>query len=727
MTAAHSCCNTCHRQRRWAPFETTESGGMVMILKTALLLPSLLLLAATSKAEIAVAPVPVISKDWKLDACVASTTATLKAVSYRLEVAIDPDHLRPLEIRIVPSGAMTPSLLAATFALDKKTIYAFAPLIDGAVDELWNIPRGTLPLITYLKREAKLQMNLIDGAKGAKISFSLNGSTAALSALQKQCNAAQEFSADGFERAFLPAVVANVDPSRLQAADTAKLRDLVKTALAAFRSSNDTQSQLNALSNQYLAQITEFEQLTSNLDKLTHDTVVRLNRRRADAQANIDRSNVEIPQLKAQVASLEAALAPANQALAQAQSAIAPMYPMLKRYQDVVDDADSAVSAAQADVSRAQTYEAQTRTRLQDDIDGVNKAANAVAAVQNEINSLRNDIQNATNNVDQLRRVANDAQSRVQGFNKFSEIQRRLSSDSRLGSIESSLRDAQNRMADGQRHISDAEADRARFNGDLHNCQAVAGKDCSHELDLSNREFNSLQNTIRDLQSQRDNFRSTVEREVDNDYNQLIREHNDALTRVNDAQAQTNQIVSQFNQAQNSDLPQAQRNLSAWQNARAQADSDVRSAQSGTSTAQRNLANARSDLDTTEARRDQWMASSGYNQRAATLDADQATVDSIKSKLNSLDNGIASREKLIRDETQSLADTEVQMQNALASIKQKEDRSVEVQKLLVPYFQQRDALAALKAVSDKAFSDAQISFAGGLPQAVSVVTPIAAK
>jgi hypothetical protein len=60
------------------------------------------------------------------------------------------------------------------------------------------------------------------------------------------------------------------------------------------------------------------------------------------------------------------------------------------------------------------------------------------------------------------------------------------------------------------------------------------------------------------------------------------------------------------------------------------------------------------------------------------------------------------------------------MQVALATIKQKESRSAEVQKLLAPYFQSRDALVAQKATSDQSFKDAQAAFAQGVQPAAAL-------
>jgi predicted nucleic acid-binding Zn-ribbon protein len=678
---------------------------------------------------------PSVSKDWTLDSCVASTSLTDKTGTYRLEVAIDPTHTMPLEVRIVPSITVA----GARIVIDKKTVYAFAPEANGT---LWNIPRGTLDLIKYLKREAKAAVDL----NGVKIAFSLRGSTTALQALQKTCNGAAEFGSDGFERAFLPAVVANIDPTLLPASQVEVLRGLVRDALAAFRSSANSQVALNALSAQFLAQIAEFEQLHRNLDKLTHETMVGLQKRHDDATANIARAQTEIPQLKTQVAQQEAALQPANTTLEQAKADLAPMRAELQRYQSAVDDAEAEVSSRESALSQAQQYESSTRSRLQDAINGIAQSSANITTLQNQIASRRNDWNNANSQAEQLRRSASDATSTRQRFDRNYEVQRRLQSDSRLSSIEFSLRDAQSRLPGAQDHISQAEADRSRFAGEYSQCQTVVGRDCSRERDLADRaelrltqasnEFRDLQSHIRDLENQRDNFRSTIESEVNRDYDDLVRQEREAQTRADRATADANSIVNEINRMQSIDLPQAQANLSAWQNARAQADADVRSAMNGTAVAQRNLENARSGVDAAAARRDSWRQSSGYNAKAHAVSAAQDVVDKINATLSSLDKAIAAREKLIRDETKSLADTEAQMQAALALIQQKEARSAEVQKMLQPYFTQRDVLVAQKNASDAAFASAQSAFAAALQPAVPpapaptpapVAPPVAAK
>ena len=322
-------------------------------------------------------------------------------------------------------------------------------------------------------------------------------------------------------------------------------------------------------------------------------------------------------------------------------------------------------------------------------------------------------------------------------FDRTSEVQRRMSTDPRPISIDNQLRDAQNRIAGAQQHINDAMTDKQNFDNQLSQCRAVAAQDCSREDDLARRAdqrlsqarnlMNDLNNTINNLQSQRTNFRQVIESEVARDYDVLVRNENDAVAKLNDARSAAQRVANDLSQAQGPDLQAAQSNLVQWQNARAQADSDVRNAVNGTASASRNLSAAQNDESAAEARMESWKQSSGYASRQRAVSSAQATVDRISSTLNSLDRGITSRQKLIRDETASLADTEKQMQVALSTIAQKEARSGEVAKMLAPYYAQRDVLTAAKAVADQAFRDAQVAFAAGLqPVAAPVVTaPVA--
>lgn len=690
------------------------------------------------------APPPIISKDWQVDtaACIASTSATLNMTTFRLEVAVDKLKSRPVELRIVPSAQVVPATLGIKFALDKKTTYAFAPIAPEAgatANSFWNIPRGTKDFLSYLKRENKLAVSLLDGTAAVPLAlaFSLRGSSASLDKLQKNCNANLDLTDDGFERAFLPTIVATVDPTKLKVTDTASLRDLVAAALLAFKSSADSQVQLNAISKQYLKQIAEFEKLRSNLDKLTNDTVVKLNLRRQQSQASIDKANVEIPQFKDMIRQQEADLANANAAVDAATADLAPLLPTLNQYRAVVNRADNDLSTAQSNLNSANDYEAQARARLQQVINGIAQSQSEIISIQNEINRQKWDLQNAQGEADSRRRDYSGAQADRQRFDRNGEARDRESRDSRLSSIESDLRNTEDQLRQAQQRAGDADRRRQQAEANLQACrnqvappgpggQPPLPPNCSsqqaqrdaadNDARSSDNDRQTLESRTSDLRNQADRYRGDIQRDVDSQYNDLVNREQQAQNRYNDAQSTANDLTNKINRLISIDLPQAQSSLNTWQSAQFGAETDVNTATSSVARAQRDVSRADDALARAQSSLSAWKQSSGYNAKKAVLNSTQQKVDDIKTTLQHLDENIASREKLIRVETKNLAVIANDMQTALNTIAQKEARSADVAKILAPYFQQRDAINKTKVAADQTFKNSQTSFAADLPQ-----------
>ena len=673
---------------------------------------------------------PFVSKDWSLDlaTCVATTTAATKLASYKLEVALDVSKARPVEIRVRPALDLVPATLGMRFALDRKTAYAFSALtLEDGSTVFWNLPRGSKDLLSYLKRENKIKVDLLDGTPVAQqVAFSLRGSSATLSEMQKRCNSNQDFVADGFERAFLPAVVANVDPTKVPASESARLRDLVKTAFAAFKTSGTAQAQLNALSQQYLTSIAEYEKLRSNLDKLTQGTVAKLTARRTESQGKIDQANIDIPAAKKMVGEQEAVLAQANAAQDAANNDIAPLLPEYKRLRGLVSNAESDVSSADSALSSANTYESQTRSRLQDIINGIARSKSDISSIESAIWSTKNDLSSAQSTAESRRREYSNAQSDRQRFNRDSEFRDRLSRDSRYSSIDSDIRSNRSRADSARSRVSSLQSDRSRIEDAISHCKTDPAADCSrqeNQLRDTDNLINQANNEVRDaesrcssLENDKDRIEREISRDVDSKDNELRRCESDAQNRYNDAQSVANDLENRLRRYTNSDLPQAQSALNSWESARPTAENDVNTAVNMVSRAERDVRSANNDLDAAQSRLSSWKQSSGYNAKKKVVDQADTKVAETKSTLKRLDENIAKSERVIRDETKNLADVEAQMQVALETIRQKEARSTEVQKLLAPYFAQRDQFMITKQEADQTFRKAQTDFASSLPQ-----------
>ena len=681
------------------------------------------------------------SKDWKLENCVASTTALYQNVPHHLEIAIDQTGARPLEIRIRPEADLVLATLGIKAALDRKEtqVYSFAPLSspNAGREVFWNIPRGTEALVSYLKREMKFEASVMNGqpvdpkAKVVKLSFSLKGSTNTINELQKRCNAGKAVGTDGFERAFLPAVVATVDPTRLNAAQTAQLRDLAAQALQAFNSSNATQSEINALTAKYLTQIKEYEQLNRNLDRLTHQEMVKLETARTTSQASIDKANQEIPIMRQQIGGFESMLVTANHDLEQANAVLDPLLPELRKLQSAVSSAESNLSSAQSTLSAANTYESQTRSRLSQIIDSISGAERNVQSLQYEANNMQSDVNRARSEVDSAKRDYDASDRARRGYDRDSEIRNRLGRDSRHSSIDSDIRDRRGRRDQYERDQGSAEQDKNRASQAYSNCKADPARDCSAEraeIDRAEERYRQAEDRKRQMERDADGFerergqiRDRIQREVDSICNDMDRDRDQKASRLRDAEQRLASVERRQRDLVNIEIPQAQNEVSRLRSLRSEAEGDVRTAQSDVARAESDVRTYESRLSSAQSKVSSYKKQVGYAEKKAAVQKAEDRVDEIKKSLSDLDKGIAKREKLIRDETANLATIEKQMQTVVATIQQKEARSAEVQKILEPYNVDHAALAQKKAVTDQAFSKAQQDFASGLPQLAPVV------
>lgn len=701
----------------------------------------------------------IVFKDWRVEdqpaACVAATTALLGGVKHSLEILVDKTGVQPVEARIRPEADL-PGLVGLKATLDKK-VYNFARMASADLgrDVHWGIPRGTDELIAVLKRDLKLEASVVDGSTAPqKIVFSLRGSTAALTDLAKRCNAGKTLGATAFERAFLPTIVATVDVAKLTPAMTDLLRTTVGQALAAHKTSTQTQGAIEALTNKYLAQINELTKLKSNLDRLQNQEVVKLQQRRTAAEGTITVSQQQIDALRPQIAVNETKLAQAN---AEYEAAYRVLEPHIPRFEQLVDA-----------VLDAQAIETAATKRLGEIDDGISSRQNDLSRLNRELDSVRAALGPARSEASQLEAEAQRALRERQSFDERSEIQRRKHNDheisnlerrlrdlddversarSRLDQAESRLRQAESRYESINREMQSAQRtlDRAKTNREhaleaVRRCKDTPGADCSseeaklqyakNEVDSARAQVDALQGDYQRAQSELSNVRSHVadaerdmrqardekqrvisridqrideiERMVMDHARQLEARYRDAQARADQAARRVTQLEAEARDLAQVEIPRAQSDLNSWQSARPGAVSDLRRAQQ--------------DVASARAARDAFKAQVGWDQKEAAVEAAQAKVDGIKATLAQIDADIKKREKLIRDSQAELADVQKKMDVALETIRQKQARSSEVQKALEPYDKERAILDQTKAAADSSFADARSTFAANLPQ-----------
>lgn len=808
---------------RWAqdaPAAANKYGGTMNRLSQAAAIAAFLS-SASALAQSPTAPI-FVSKDWKLEqrasnetaagVCVASTKAAQVAggIAHNLEIVLDRAGILPLEVRISPEGDV-PATLALKGAIDKKkeVMYSFARMVsaDAGRDVFWNIPRGTEALVSFLKREMRFDVVAQDGTPtGQALVFSLRGSSATIDKLQSLCNSNKPLVVDAFERAFLPATVATVDASKLTPAQTSGLRALALQALAAHGTSLKSQAELNALTTKYLKEINELNKLRKNLDQLTQQEIVKLQKRKADAEGLIVRSQSEIDALRPQIAVEEGKLASANSAYEAAYNILKPLMPEHDRLEGLVDNEASAVSSAKGRLNQVDQQISSSQSRINELERSLESLRRELAQAEAEEAQANREMSSAQQEASRARSEHQTAESDLRRYDRDGEIRRRASS--RLGNVESEIRDLRSRLNDGQQALRRAEdetriaenelrqcearqSDRSRVDDlrnrvadgrqalerarqetqraeqELRSCESQAGADCSRQRqivdnsrgreqqtesrlaqlerelqdainrsgpqtdcsrerqqvsnarqreDVTERRVEELEREVSDLMRRRDQVMDEIEREVDREYSVYVERERAAESRLNQAESRLNSIEQRAEEAEREarSIENQMRNIASIELPRTQ--SALSSARSERPSAEQAVRRAESDLSNANAAFDRFEKANDWDRKHQAVRSALATVNGIKAELVRIDKEIKRREATIRTEQQAIVDTQKQMDLVLETIRQKEARSVEVQKLLEPYEQQKAVLEQAKAAADATFGQAQRDFAAGLPQ-----------
>ncbi len=671
-------------------------------------------LATTAETATPLASTPIsTSKDWRLfdtgtGLCVAETVATVAGVNHHLEVRVDKTGAKPLEVAI-RSEVATSATVGYKAALNpaKTKVLSFAKLSGSGTDEVfWNVPQNTEELLSYLKREMKFDTQGYDvtGAVPASlISFSLRGSSASLADLGKRCAAglAVPTAVDSsFEKAFLTAAIAGqvaaVDFGRVTPAKADVLRSSLTDARAAFLSSKASQTEIEKLNAKYLKEINELTGLRRNLDRLTQQEVTRLEAARAQAQATIAQANQDIQTLKPQIAVKEAELVQANTAYEAAYNQVKPLVPEYNRLSGNIRSNESSLN-------QVQTHLTSVETRL-------NQANAELADLQNQSRNLRSRLSGEQSEAQQARSEYDRADRDARGFDAQSELRRRLQSDHRVDSIQRELQDIDMRIRGQHQAIQRQESERNRLNQEFINCRKTPGMDCGpiqFQLSDANRRLQELQQGVQVLEGtkrQKQNEMGQIRGQIENEVAQIER---DLQRRVSEARNRSSQADDRLRDTENRirsidqiDIPSRQNDISHLTNDRSQAQRDL-------SEADRRLRQSRTDLAN-------FRQSSGFDALQAEVDRRLATVNGLKAELATIDREIKRLEKQITDNTAALAKISLDMDKVVAQIKQKEARSVDVQKLLEPYELAKADLTAKKALADQSFATAQSTFSANL-------------
>ncbi|WP_413560607.1 hypothetical protein [Bdellovibrio sp. HCB209] len=558
---------------------------------------------------------PVTVKDWSLDdtqsICVASVTRTLAGQSYRFELSYDKSGTSPVEAWVRDASGTAKAFRLSTEVAPIQS-FAFIPMQDatGAVS-FWQVPTDTTSLVSYIKRQTRLMVHaLVPNQPSKAIDFSLRGSSDIVDALIKQCANGKALVQADFEKSFVPAQVATMDPLKFDKDKSAALRSLYQESVRANDQKSAYQRQLAALNTQYAKQIQELGQVTGSLDQLT---------------------TKELVNLRAQKTALEQKIAQLDQQILTQKSLIDAKEVQVAQANAVYDEAWKVLAPHEAEHQRLATL--------------AQNSKNDLAKFQSQLSSIDQNIQSKNS-------ALNDAQNQVSSLNRQLS---QLDIDIQRARQDANATDSIYRRFDYNRE----RRDRIDWHPIAQYCRTGGSERCG-----------SLMNKVDQFaQSEVSNIDSRLSANV-NTTRSVLDQQTNSYTRV----------ANQINDYQRNVIPSLQNQISDLRNQRPAIESSV--------------SRARDEVTNRTAALQSYDQSVGYAQKKADVTAKANIVVGFQNELKSLEQTQAANQALRTQSVTNSAATDKKIQDVLAKIQATQGRESELNKLLVPYFAEKNRIEA---------------------------------
>jgi hypothetical protein len=187
-----------------------------------------------------------------------------------------------------------------------------------------------------------------------------------------------------------------------------------------------------------------------------------------------------------------------------------------------------------------------------------------------------------------------------------------------------------------------------------------------------------------------------IRRDVEQQRQQLLVREQEARRRVDQAEEQVSRIESRARDLAQFEMPRLQSQISTLRSERPTVDSQAR--------------RARQELSVAQTALQQFKLSVDYDRKAAAVEEQARLVNASKARLAQIDQGIRSREQLIRQKQGELTQISTDTQKVIETIRLKEARSQEVQLALQPYEAEKLRLEALQQAELAQFNVARDQF-----------------
>ena len=478
-------------------------------LRSLTILSSSVLVSAVAFAK------PVTVKDWSLndstETCVASTSRVIAGATYRFELSYQKSGQYPVEAWIRDASGAAKGFRLSTEVAPIQS-FAFIPLQDATGNiAFWHVPTDTTSLVSYIKRQTRLMVQTLTPNEPSKaVDFSLRGSSDVVDALISQCAGGKSLTQSDFEKSFIPAQTATMDPLKYDSEKAQELRRLYQESVIANAQKATYLRQMTALNTQYAKQIQELGQVTGSLDQLTTKELVNLRNQKSALEMKIQSLDQQIITQQAVIDAKEVEVAGANAVYDDAYKVLAP-------YEAEHNRLNTLVTNSKNDLSR---YQGQLSNIDQ----GIQSKQSALNDAQSQVNYLNSQLSQLDNQIQTARQYANATDSILRSFDynreRYDRIQwHPLTQYCRNGGSErcNSLMYKVQNFADSEtsnvqnRLSQNANVTRSNLDQKMNAYTNVANQINNYQQSV----IPNLQNQISDLRYQRPGAESAVSRARD--------------------------------------------------------------------------------------------------------------------------------------------------------------------------------------------------------------------
>lgn len=482
------------------------------------------------------------AKSWQIveaanKQCMLTTEHKEGSVVYRLEFLRLKGEDSPLEVQMRVKGK---GATAHLFNLSNgSTVYLASTGAEGTANMFWNIPQDTAGIIAHFEGNQDLKLRPADGSRDQGIEFESTGFAKAKADFSKRCaNNGPVLNAD-FERSFMRDSRRALSPTSLTATTVTELRSLFGQGYEAYKRVGANQAAINALRARFATQLNEANGLTTTISQLTNAELPRIQQQQVTNNSLDSQAQAELARLKVAIPQLNAAVASATSTRDRAEAAVAPLR------------AEQQVRESNAQNARAQATNAQARIGEIDRT--INEYEGTIRQLEQEQDSAIARVRRAENDIRPARVEQRRAENDYSAWQPERELRERIQRNPRWHEAQRNLVPAQRAENDLEKLRDAAHDDKEIKEKAKEACQRTGGQDCTalaqahYDALALYRRYEAEEDRAQAARNSIQSIITNIETIARNDVNAVTETLRSRLVAANQELANLNGIIDQGN------------------------------------------------------------------------------------------------------------------------------------------------------------------------------------